>query len=65
SEGMCYGDRILSVGVSIGIAQSIPGKDTLEDVLRRADRALYHAKSSGRSRYCWSNDEPLPERASA
>jgi len=65
SEGMCYGDRILSVGVSIGIAQSTPGKDTLEDILRRADRALYNAKSSGRSRYCWSSEEPLPERASA
>ncbi len=33
--------------VSIGVAQGMPGRDTTEDLLRRADHALLTAKGSG------------------
>lgn len=65
SQGMSYGGRILSVGASIGIAQSRPGIDDLEDVLRRSDQALYEAKSNGRLNYRWFHDQLSSERASA
>lgn len=57
--------HVLNVGVSIGIAETWPGQDSLDDVLRRADRALYDAKTSGRSRYRWSAETPPSERVSA
>ncbi|MGR9086154.1 MAG: putative bifunctional diguanylate cyclase/phosphodiesterase [Gammaproteobacteria bacterium] len=42
------GDRVFSIGVSIGVAM-IHGADlTVSDVLRRADLALYRAKNLGR-----------------
>ncbi len=37
------------LSVSVGIAEFRPG-ETIEDVIQRADRALYQAKSSGRDR---------------
>jgi len=42
--------------VSIGIAQWLPG-EPLEDLLRRADGALYAAKNAGRDR-CWVGEPP-------
>ncbi len=36
--------------VSVGVAALDPGDDTWEDILRRADEALYHAKQHGRNR---------------
>lgn len=39
----------LSVTVSIGGTMSVEG-DTVESVLRRADRRMYHSKSNGRNR---------------
>jgi diguanylate cyclase (GGDEF)-like protein len=65
SVEISYDGRPLSVGVSIGIARSRPGEDRVEDVLRRADQALYHAKTGGRSQYHWFNDNPGSERVSA
>jgi diguanylate cyclase (GGDEF)-like protein len=41
------GDRRLTV--SIGIATSIPGRDSVTTMLRRADSALYGAKDAGRN----------------
>jgi diguanylate cyclase (GGDEF)-like protein len=35
------------LSVSVGIAEFRPG-ESIEDVIQRADRALYRAKSSGR-----------------
>ena len=41
------GDRRLTV--SIGIATSVPGHDSVTTMLRRADSALYSAKDAGRN----------------
>ena len=40
-----------SVTASFGVAPLLPG-DSLSDVMRRADAALYEAKRSGRNRVC-------------
>lgn len=49
---MVVGVRWLSVRVSAGIAVSGPGEPA-KDVIRRADRAMYEAKRSARSRHRW------------
>ena len=36
--------------VSIGVASMIPGKDSAETLMKRADAALYEAKNTGRNR---------------
>lgn len=41
-------DRDLFVGGSIGIAISAPNRDCPDDLLRKADLAMYHAKSNGK-----------------
>ena len=43
------GNAILDVTVSIGIATRAPG-DSIDDVMKRADQALYAAKHGGRNR---------------
>jgi len=40
----------LSVSASIGLSISYPKGDKPEDLLREADDAMYHAKSSGKSK---------------
>jgi diguanylate cyclase (GGDEF)-like protein len=45
------------IGVSIGIAISPRDGDTRTQLCRKADIALYHAKSSGRSRYAMFGSE--------
>jgi diguanylate cyclase (GGDEF)-like protein len=44
--------RRMRLGCSIGIAQSAAG-DTADDLMRRADLALYEAKQAGRNRVAW------------
>jgi diguanylate cyclase (GGDEF)-like protein/putative nucleotidyltransferase with HDIG domain len=44
----------LRVTVSFGVSEFEPG-DTVESVLRRADRALYQAKQTGRDRTCYQS----------
>ena len=46
-EERCY------VSVSIGIALYPDDADNLEDLLKKADQAMYTAKNLGRSRYCY------------
>ncbi|HIF51823.1 MAG TPA: GGDEF domain-containing protein [Thiotrichaceae bacterium] len=50
-----YGDKDVSVTVSCGLAE-VKGKDTLDKVFQRADKALYKAKETGRNR-CISEDQ--------
>lgn len=56
SADIGFRDVLLSVGVSIGIADLRRSDIAIEDVLKRADRALYGAKAAGRGRYRWSDD---------
>ncbi len=35
--------------ISVGLAEALPDQDTLEQLIRRADRALYNAKAKGRN----------------
>jgi diguanylate cyclase (GGDEF)-like protein len=46
------GER-LNVHVSLGIAMGVPGNDNPDELLRRADVALYEAKRRGKSQYCF------------
>jgi diguanylate cyclase (GGDEF)-like protein len=45
-----FGDSPIRVTVSLGVAVAGPGDMSLEQVLVRADAAMYHAKDSGRNR---------------
>ncbi|GAK55566.1 diguanylate cyclase/phosphodiesterase with PAS/PAC sensor(S) [Candidatus Vecturithrix granuli] len=44
-------DRNLFIGSSLGIAISIPNQDSIDDLLRKADLAMYHAKSTTKGSY--------------
>ncbi len=44
------GEELLSVTISIGVAVSLGPEDELRALLKRADQALYDAKSGGRNR---------------
>lgn len=52
------------VSASFGVAQ-LKARDSLSDLLRRTDAALYEAKKSGRDRVCVSGPDPLPPRLPA
>ena len=50
-EPFAVGGREVFVTPSIGVALDRPGRTTLEDLLRRADLALYEAKGAGKARH--------------
>jgi diguanylate cyclase (GGDEF)-like protein len=50
-EPFQIGERLVTVGTSIGIASSQIGTITGEEVVRRADVAMYKSKESGRGRF--------------
>lgn len=50
------------ISASFGIAQLMAG-DSLSDLLRRADAALYEAKRGGRDRVCTTGPDPIPYEA--
>jgi diguanylate cyclase (GGDEF)-like protein len=52
AEPELHGQRI-HLACSIGIAESLGGDDTADDLIRRADLALYQAKQKGRDRVVW------------
>ena len=49
-EPMVFGGRVASVSVSVGIVDFDSGSSDIEEILRRADVAMYAAKTAGRSR---------------
>lgn len=49
-EPFVIGDKVAAIGCSIGMAVSGKGTIAGEELLRRADMAMYQAKESGRSR---------------
>ncbi|OAE40736.1 bifunctional diguanylate cyclase/phosphodiesterase [Agrobacterium tumefaciens] len=51
TEPFSIGDRVASIGCSIGTSISRAGDINGEELLRRADMAMYQAKESGRGRY--------------
>ncbi len=55
-------DRIMNVGVSIGLAEINGDTDTLSTVMSAADVACYTAKDSGRNRVHTYNQGHAPER---
>jgi diguanylate cyclase (GGDEF)-like protein/PAS domain S-box-containing protein len=50
------------VTVSLGLACEVPGQETSARLLRRADEALYRAKSEGRNRVATVDPAPSPVR---
>jgi diguanylate cyclase (GGDEF)-like protein len=44
-------DRLLLIRASVGVALSVNGQETVDDLLRNADLAMYAAKTSGKGRY--------------
>ncbi len=55
-------DRIMNVGVSIGLAEMNGDTDTLSTIMSAADVACYTAKESGRNRVHTYNQGHAPER---
>ena len=47
------GDQKVIVGASVGIAMAITDGDTVDQLMKNADLALYRAKSEGRGNYCF------------
>jgi diguanylate cyclase (GGDEF)-like protein len=47
-----YGDAAIPMTVSCGVAERRHATDTRDDLLRRADDALYAAKRAGRNKVC-------------
>jgi len=42
----------VELGASIGVAMADPEAETAEELLSRADRAMYRAKETRRGSYC-------------
>lgn len=52
----------VSVTASVGIALAPDHGDTCEDLLKKADQAMYEAKNRGRHRACLYRPPSLPEQ---
>jgi two-component system cell cycle response regulator len=61
------GQGAISVTASLGVATMMAGHETLEELLRRADAALYRAKETGRNKVisAVSNVESATQKQSA
>lgn len=49
---MVYQGMAVQVTASFGVAQLHPQDNNLDDLIQRADQALYQAKHEGRNRVC-------------
>jgi two-component system cell cycle response regulator len=54
---------LLPVSVSIGVADYVPGVDTVQDMIQKADNALYTAKFNGKNRVCSTADTLIDQSA--
>ncbi len=56
------GEELVRFTVSVGLSSLLPGEKNFEPMLRRADRALYKVKRSGRNRVLLadSDNHPVP-----
>ncbi|MDP2005467.1 MAG: EAL domain-containing protein [Rubrivivax sp.] len=62
---MTFGDLTVNIGASVGIARYPADAETDDELLRKADSALYRAKQDGRGGVCLYDaalDEVLSER---
>ncbi len=50
NQNVVYKGKILNVGASVGIHPIIGQQESLDDILKSADTAMYKAKSSGKGR---------------
>jgi diguanylate cyclase (GGDEF)-like protein len=55
-EGQC-----IVAGMTAGVAQRLPGEDSLESLLQRADLALYAGKQAGRARTMLALPDASPQ----
>ena len=60
AEPMRHAGRTLSLTASLGLAMAEAGDHALDQVLARADAALYRAKHTGRNRVCWGGEAKPP-----
>lgn len=51
SDPFVIGDLLIEVGLSVGVAVLLPQDETTNDVVNRADEALYEVKRQGRNGY--------------
>lgn len=66
SEPMYFGDLTVNVGASVGIARFPSDAGSDDELMRKADSALYRAKKSGQGGICLYDpqlDEAMSERA--
>ena len=66
SEPMYFGDLTVSIGASIGVSRYPRDASTDDELMRKADSALYRAKKGGQGGICLYDptlDEALSERA--
>ncbi len=58
-QPVAIGPSNVEVTISIGIAiHPIDGQDSLRELLRKADRAMYAAKAHGRDQFCFYDPTP-------
>ncbi len=65
SQPMQFGELTVNIGASVGIARYPVDAETDDELLRKADSALYRAKQGGRGAVCLYDaglDESLSER---
>ncbi|MGX6607927.1 diguanylate cyclase domain-containing protein [Micromonosporaceae bacterium Da 78-11] len=53
------GDHLVQISGSVGVVLHAPGEECLDEVLRKADQAMYQAKLAGKGRYAL-HGEPMP-----
>jgi diguanylate cyclase (GGDEF)-like protein len=56
---IAWGQDVVRIGVSIGIAHPDPGQ-TVGDLMRVADLAMYQAKALGKNQIAWYRPTPSP-----